>query len=209
MNISGDAHPSVLFPGVNFRLAIFLSSIHSENKGLHTTKHSKWFTEEREGLFQLLEYVSVNRKLQNFISKLSTSTHRNIIEKLLKHKGSLALHRGKHKIYYHNAPVHWIRSHSFIPYFHSERDGEKISTQLKPMTFEKKDHALTATGVICSSLFYIWWITNSDCYHLNKREVGQFPIDLSKYGPSLKSSTDCRAINGRYKRKIKKAHLCL
>ena len=179
MNISGDAHPSVLFPGVNFRLAIFLTSTHSQNKGLHTTKHSKWFTEEREGLFQLLEYVRVNRKSQNFISKLSTDTHRNIIEKLLKHKGSLALHRGKHKIYYHNAPVHWIRAHSFIPYFHSERDGEKISTQLKPMTFERRDHALTATGVICSSLFYIWWITNSDCYHLNKREVGQFPIDLS------------------------------
>ena len=47
------------------------------------------------------------------------------------------------------------------------------------MTFERKDHALTATGVICSSLFYLWWITNSDCYHLNKREVGEFPIDLS------------------------------
>ena len=182
MNISGDAHPSVLFPGVNFRLAIFLSSTHSQNKGLHTTKHSKWFTEERGGLFQLLEYVPVNRKSQNFIPKLSTSIHRNIIEKLLKHKGSLALHRGKHKIYYHNAPVHWIRAHSFIPYFHSERDGEKISTQLKPMTFEKKNHALTATGVICSSLFYIWWITNSDCYHLNKREVGEFSIDLSNKG---------------------------
>ena len=179
MNISGDAHPSVLFPGVNFRLAIFFASTHSQNKELHTTKHSKWFTEEREGLFQLLEYVLVNRESQNFIPKLSTSTHRGIIEKLLKHRGSLALHRGKHKIYYHNAPVHWIRAHSFIPYFHSERDGEKISTQLKPMTFERKGHALTATGVICSSLFYIWWITNSDCYHLNKREVGQFPIDLS------------------------------
>ena len=149
------------------------------SKGLYTTKYSKWFAEERGSLFQFLEYVSVNRKSQDFIPKLSTSSHESIIEKLLKHKGSLALHRGIHKIYYHNAPVHWIRAHSFIPYFHSERDGEKISTQLKPMTFERRDHALTATGVICSSLFYIWWITNSDCYHLNKREVGEFPIDLS------------------------------
>ena len=179
MNISGDANPSILFSGVKFRLAIFLSSTHSYTKGLYVTKYSKWFAEERERLFQFLEYVPVNRKSQNFIPKLSTSAHRSIIEKLLKHKGSLALHRGKHKIYYHNAPVHWIRAHSFVPYFHSERDGEKISTQLKPMTFERKDHALTATGVICSSLFYLWWITNSDCYHLNKREVGEFPIDLS------------------------------
>ena len=179
MNISGDAHPSVLFPGVKFRLAIFLSSTYSENKGLYTTKYSKWLTEEREGLFELIEYVSVNQKSQSFICKLSTHVHRNIIEKLLKHNGSFALHQGQHTTYYHNAPVHWIRAHSFIPYFHSERDGEKISTQLKPMTFERENYALAATGVICSSLFYIWWVTNSDCYHLNKREINGFPINLS------------------------------
>ena len=178
MNISGDANPSVIFPGVKFRLAIFLSSTHPQNKGLHTTKYSKWFAKERECLFPLIEYVSVNQKPQDLIHKLSTRVHRNIIEKLLKHKGSFALHRGRHTIYYHNAPVHWIRAHSFIPYFHSERDGEKISTQLKPMTFEKNDYALAATGIICSSLFYIWWITNSDCYHLNKREIERFPINL-------------------------------
>ena len=134
MNISGDAHPSVLFPGVKFRLAIFLSSTYAKNKGLHTTKYSKWLTGERKGLFELIEYVSVNQKSQSFISKLSTHVHRNIIEKLLKHKGSFALHQGQHTTHYHNAPVHWIRAHSFIPYFHSERDGEKISTQLKLMT---------------------------------------------------------------------------
>ena len=178
MSISGDANPSVIFPGVKFRLAIFLSSTHPQSKGLHTTKYSKWFAKERECLFPLIEYVSVNQKPQDLIHKLSTRVHRNIIEKLLKHKGSFALHRGRHTIYYHNAPVHWIRAHSFIPYFHSERDGEKISTQLKPMTFEKNDYALAATGIICSSLFYIWWITNSDCYHLNKREIERFPINL-------------------------------
>ena len=179
MSISGDANPSVIFPGVKFRLAIFLSSTHPQSKGLHTTKYSKWFAKERECLFPLIEYVSVNQKPQDLIHKLSTRVHRNIIEKLLKHKGSFALHRGRHTIYYHNAPVHWIRAHSFIPYFHSERDGEKISTQLKLMTFERENYALAATGVICSSLFYIWWITSSDCYHLNKREIEGFPINLS------------------------------
>ena len=49
MNISGDAHPSVLFPGVNFRLAIFLSSTHSQNKELHTRQSiQKWFARRKE-----------------------------------------------------------------------------------------------------------------------------------------------------------------
>ena len=179
VNISGDAHPSVLFSGVNFRLAIFLSSSYTQNSVLYTTRYSKWYSDEREGLFQLLEYVSVNRRSQSFFPKLSTHGHKTIIEKLRQQRGSLGLHSGTHTIFYHNAPVHWIRAHSFVPYFHSERDGEKISTQLKPMTFERADSALAAAGVICSSLFYIWWITTSDCYHLNKREVDRFPVDLS------------------------------
>ena len=101
------------------------------------------------------------------------------MNKLLQHKGSLAIHSGGHIIYYHNAPVHWIRAHAVVPYFCSERDGEKVSTQLKPLKFKLKEQAFAASGVICSSLFFIWWLMVSDCYHLNKREVMSFPIDLS------------------------------
>ena len=178
VNISGDANPSVLFSGVKFRLAIFLALAHSQNSSLHTSRYSKWYSKEREGLFQLLDYVPIKRGSQSFFPKLSTQVHRTIINKLKQQRGSLGLNSGNHKIYYHNAPVHWIRAHSFVPYFHSERDGEKISTQLKPITFEKANSALAAAGVLCSSLFYIWWITTSDCYHLNKREVDGFPLDL-------------------------------
>ena len=160
-------------------IAIFLSSSYSQNSALYTTRYSKWYAGEREGLFQLLEYVTVKQELQSFFPKLSTRVHRTIIDKLKQQRGSLGLNSGNHKIYYHNAPVHWIRAHSFVPYFHSDRDGQKISTQLKPMTFEKADSALAAAGVLCSSLFYIWWITTSDCYHLNKREVDGFSLGLT------------------------------
>ena len=29
-------------------------------------------------------------------------------------------------------------------------------------------------NLICSNLFFIWWITNSDCYHLNNPEIQSF-----------------------------------
>ncbi len=54
-----------------------------------------------------------------------------------------------------------------------------MSTQLKPLSFQNKEQALAASGVICSSLFYVWWITTSDCYHLNKRELDTFPLDVN------------------------------
>ena len=47
------------------------------------------------------------------------------------------------------------------------------------MTFETSDSALAAAGVFCSSPFYIWWITTSNCYDLVKKEVDRFPADLT------------------------------
>jgi hypothetical protein len=71
----------------------------------------------------------------------------------------------------------WIRSHDFVPYFKSERDGEAPSTQLKEMSFRTQEAARAATAVLASSLFYLWWITVSDCYHLINGPIEHFPFD--------------------------------
>ncbi|MFP3869178.1 MAG: Eco57I restriction-modification methylase domain-containing protein, partial [Desulfobacteraceae bacterium] len=179
VNISADAHPSILFPGVNFRLAIFFFVKNERPTELYSTRYVKWFAEERPVLFDKLEFIKVLSKSNHIIPKISTLLHQSIINKLLNQNGNLGTNHGEHITYYHNAPVHWIRAHPFIPYFHSERDGEKISTQLKPLRFNSHNKAMAASAVLCSTLFYIWWITTSDCYHLNNREVYTFPIDLS------------------------------
>ena len=38
----------------------------------------------------------------------------------------------------------------------------------------------TATCIICSSLFFIWWLTNSDCYHLNLPELLNFKFNYQE-----------------------------
>ncbi|MEI6043158.1 MAG: DNA methyltransferase [Chloroflexota bacterium] len=180
MNISGDAHPSVLFPGVKFRLAIFLYTCTGKGKTIFTTRYTKWFHDEREALFSSnLIYTPLADRPYSLIPKISGTIHRNLMTKLLQTNSEFGLQSGGKVIYYHNAPVSWIRAHPFIPYFYSERDGEKASTQLKPLYFYTETQALAASGLLCSSLFFIWWITTSDCYHLNKREIEHFPLSLS------------------------------
>lgn len=83
---------------------------------------------------------------------------------------------GQKQCLYHNAPVNWIRSHSFIPYFKSERDGEGVTTQLKRIDFSNNTSVKVASAILNSSVFFIWWITNSDCYHLNKPEIINFRV---------------------------------
>ena len=98
VNISGDAHPSVLFTGANIRLAIFLALTHSQYSSLHTSRYLKWYSDEREGLFQLLEYIPVKKESQSLFPKLSSRLHGTIIENLGRQRGSLGLHSGAHSI---------------------------------------------------------------------------------------------------------------
>jgi hypothetical protein len=181
--ISADANPSVLFPGVKFRLAIFLHSNVAHKKRLFTTKYNRWYAEARDNLFYNLEYTDAPFKLNSVLPKIISPTHLRILQKLRNNKGSIGTEgKGSHAAYFHNAPVNWIRAHSFIPYFVSERDGEKASTQLKPLTFAKQEQALACSGMLCSTLFFIWWLTTSDCYHLNRKEIDNILIDLSDLG---------------------------
>ena len=74
----------------------------------------------------------------------------------------------------------------FVPYFWNERDGEKISTQLKPLHLATDLDAAAVCAALNSSLFYWWYIVLSDCRHVNLREIRNFPIGLVQMDPGLK-----------------------
>ena len=79
----------------------------------------------RDFFFATIEYTETKLRLNNALPKIASPLHNEIITKLTQCKGSMALHKGEYIVYYHNAPVNWIRAHSFVPYFHSERDGRE------------------------------------------------------------------------------------
>ena len=180
LNLSADAHPQMLFEGVKFRLTVFVATNYGE--GVFTSKFRRWLADERKYLFtSLVNYNSVGDcQYQNIIPKIPSHYYSTAIKKVLKDKYFFFSDYGKYSCYYHNVPVHWIRSHSFVPYFCSERDGEGITTQLKSIPFSSTNNVKVASSVLNSSLFFIWWICNSDCYHLNKPEILNFKYSNKK-----------------------------
>ena len=179
-NYSGDAHPSRLFDGVKFRLSIFVISFSDVEKQHFTSKYLKWYSDERERLFSLIYYSKSNFLINDAIAKLPSEKFETIHNKISQNKDTLLSYGGSEKIYFHNTPVNWIRSHNFIPYFKSERDGEKTSTQLKSLSFENTDISISAAGILASSIFFLTWIVSSDCYHLNNREIFSFKLSLRR-----------------------------
>ena len=174
LNLSADANPQRLFEGVKFRLAIFFAT--NNYMGCYTTKYTRWLAEERKNLFTaLVKFSDVeDYSYQNIIPKIANPNFIKAIRKVRKEQPFFYTCSGSNHCLYHNAPVNWIRSHSFIPYFCSERDGEGVTTQLKSLSFDSTTKVKIASSIINSSLFFIWWITNSDCYHLNQPEISSF-----------------------------------
>ena len=186
LNLSADANPQKLFEGVKFRLCIFFVS--NAHKGHFSTKYTRWYAEEREFLFKKITYVEDDGySYGNVIGKIPSPLVISALNKMRKEAFYYFCETGNYKCLYHNAPVNWIRSHSFIPYFSSERDGEGITTQLKIIPFNNQKKVKIGSALINSSLFFVWWLVNSDCYHLNKPEITEF-----KY--SFPSETDDRIV---------------
>ena len=175
-NISADANPSRLFEGVKFRLAVFV--VFQRSGGMFTTGYSGWYAIQRDTLFSLLQYTEIGTlRYPTAIPKVSGHVHLSILRKLFGAIGlppwPLNASQDRNRIYYHTAPVNWIRAHTEVPFFHSERDGTKPPTMLKRLNFEPH-FAGSAQSIICSSTFFLWWLSVSDAYHLNLPEVERF-----------------------------------
>ena len=182
--------PSKLFDGADQRLVIYISKLNeanNEDAKLFSTRYHHWYHDYRPYLFYLLTYTQISKiNYTNSVVKVGIPIEYKIWKKLNEVKALKHAFQGTAEIYYHNAPRYWIRAMTFTPYFWNQKDGEQLSAQIKQLNFSQKDDATVVASVINSSLFYWWFILLSDCRHLNKREIDNFPLDLNNMDTHLK-----------------------
>lgn len=178
-----DIRPAKLFVGVDQRLAIYLQDASAKDI-LYSTKYNRWNEEARIALFETLSYASVGIVVyENALAKMGNPTELHLWHKVSKQKPAALI--GASRIYFHNAPRYWIRAMTFAPYFWNERDGEQLSTQVKPLFFSNKSEAAVAAAILNSSLYYWWFVVLSDSRHLNMREIERFPFGLETMRENL------------------------
>ncbi len=173
-----DTRPSKLFDGVDQRILIYILGA----PNAYTTRYYHWKTEFRPFLLNQLRYTKgVFFDDYVSLSKISTQLENSIIAKMLSNRKLAYLYEknGKYSIYYHGAPRYFTRATTFVPYFYNEKDGEKLSVSIRRVSFDNNDTAQIASCIICSSLFYYWFVATSDCRHLNSREVDNYPYSLN------------------------------
>ena len=185
-----DIRPAKLFVGVEQRLMIYLTSRGRKERTseepepiLFSSRYHRWHEDLRPALLEQVEYTSARKPSVSSISSISKIGRRVEIDILNKLKCRPPLEQATRErgraatVYYHNAPRYWIRATDFAPYFRNERDGRKLSSQVKAIKCARGNRG-TVVATLNSSLFYWWFLIWSDCRHLNRREIDAFPIDL-------------------------------
>ncbi|MCF7802692.1 MAG: hypothetical protein K9N46_05490 [Candidatus Marinimicrobia bacterium] len=179
-----DDRPGKLFNDLqHIRATIILMDKSKNARELLSTNYKRWYSENRKFLFQSLSFIAIENNLfDGSILKIGNALDKSIINKIETNKklGINLPNGGKHEIYYHNAPQYWVRCTDFRPYFWNERDGEKLSSQVKILSFIDRHNAVITLGLLNSNLFYWWYVMLSDGRHLNKREVENFPISIDR-----------------------------
>lgn len=180
---SGDAHPSVLFNGVKFRLSIVLQQVHSSvDQDWYSTPFQRWFPDARPFLFEQIEYSAISPSIERggLLPKVN-AFGQSVLAKLSGNAITISHSiesQSAHTAFAHRIVAHYVKAFDFVPFFRSERDGEKRSEDYKPFSFRTRSELEAFTGLINSSLFYLWFVTYSDVYHCGRELILDFPSDI-------------------------------
>ena len=148
-----DFRPGHLFDGVNLRLSIFVGS---NSLATHTTKYNRWYSQNRQYLFQLLAY-NLSYINNSTIVKISTNKEKSIYSKIIG-ENSLFVTKSKYVLYYHDAILYWLRGTNFEPSY----DGY-LSSHVKMAYFDNNEDLTSAICIFNSNLFYWFWTLSSNC----------------------------------------------
>ena len=182
-NYDASSHPGILFEGMQYQLTVIVGGReipHTEEALIYSGVAMRWASEERNGLFERLEFTRSKYRADLFtIPKLGRSIEREIADKLCDtNENFTALNRlliknGK-KVYYRNAGNVYFRVFlTKLPNF-TVNGKEVDSSTFKVLNVTT--HPNLVAAVLSSNLYYWWWSKTSDIYHVVARDIATFPI---------------------------------
>ncbi|MDR0644019.1 MAG: Eco57I restriction-modification methylase domain-containing protein [Treponema sp.] len=175
-NTSGDLfisnfadRPGTIFSGVHQKTCIFLK-LKGKTKSLYTTNFLHWYKESRENLMNTLLYEHNNISSLNWL-KIGNTIEISISTKMKKNKPLfLFMTGGNFSASLNMRMMYW--SKCFL--------NSKSSNEYKIFGFFSKKIRDSFIASLNSNLFFYFWETISDCWHITKQEFKEFSINLDE-----------------------------
>ncbi len=199
--------PAKLFPNVDQRITIFVAKDKGKNPCIVESSRLYRFNDgEQENVVLNAIAGLVGPKNEGYIPRVSDEIGSAIYKKFLSIKTKVAdfLTEGEEPIWwFHSVGRYWLKAYDFVPYF--TRNGEKgISTNLHGLIATSNKASRVCVGLVNSSLFYFWWIMQSDEFHLLTTEISTMPMPKTLLSDSKLLETVKELMNDYKKNALRK-----
>lgn len=190
-----DDRPGKIFTKLeSMRVAIVIMQKDiSDTAEIYTTKYNRFYTSERDKLFDTLKYVKLNKYnyVDGYIPKIGNEIELKILEKLFSVRTKLGEYICKESnncIYYGVGVRYWIKvltdSSDKLNNIYMDRksSGEKV------LSFNENFPKEIAVAILSSSLFFWFYQNFSDCRNFSTKAVKHFPFNINTMSSEQKKS---------------------
>lgn len=176
--------PDCLFDSVHQKLCILVGKRKKTSRKVYTGSYQYWYKSERSTLFEKTQVVENDYFSDSCIPKLGTRTDIDIFRKIIESQNNVSVYdvsrTGEEVVYLNRRETFWMKAYR-----------EKVDDpDYKVFSFNSKGEADYCYCLINSSLFWWYWISTSDCWHVSKTLNGfmaPFPADYRRAGRLAKA----------------------
>ena len=154
--------PDCLFDSVHQKLCILIGKDKKSEKTVYTGNYQYWYKQERATLFTDIQMVKNKHKNEDFIPKLGTEQDIVIYKKITDTRKMQSVYdisrNGTESVYLNRREAFWMKAYR-----------EQVDDpEYKVFSFKSPIEADYCYCLINSSLFWWYWISVSDCWHVSK-----------------------------------------
>ncbi|MCX4378001.1 MAG: N-6 DNA methylase [Lachnospiraceae bacterium] len=169
--------PDCLFDSVHQKLCILIGKDKKSEKTVYTGSYQYWYKQERATLFTDIQMVKNKYENADFIPKLGTEQDIVIYKKITDARKMQSVYdisrNGTESVYLNRREAFWMKAYR-----------EKVDDpEYKVFSFKSPIEADYCYCLINSSLFWWYWISVSDCWHVSKDLNGfMMPMKVNMTG---------------------------
>ncbi len=163
--------PDCLFPSVHQKLSLFIGCNTNQDVEIHTSGYNYWYKAERKELLNGCKLAVMSYSNDDFIPKIGNDLEQSIFSKIVQ-GGEYSIMDMQSNEVNHTSSLFlnmrgcfWMKAFSFSP----------GSSEYKEFKFDKE----IMPYILCllnSSLFFMFWIIVSDCWHITSKELKLFKV---------------------------------
>ena len=191
----GD-RPGKLFDGLEHsRATIWVSSrqkkLNGESAQFATSRYQRWPTEARPFLFHIIEYACTDGagniplypdQFPKYASKLGILVFQKMKERGDHTIGELLSQRETRAfVFYQEATEYWVKATVGLPYY-AKHGKVGAPAHGRYLYLASDDAARWTCALMHSSLFFVYFVAHSDCFHLSDGLVRGLPVPKSLIG---------------------------